>query len=1621
LQNAIKNIVGASSIDIDAKASESYVSTPEMLQCNDVLPNNRQACDRTFATCQSWDHLINAVALHIRQSLNLSEILQSTVDNVHRLLKCDRVLIYQFAPDWSGQVVSESVSAPEWSVLDQLIHDSCFASNWLAPYHDQRYFAIEDIASANLTPCHAEFLSSFHVRANLVIPILEENTLWGLLIAHHCQSPRRWQTVEIEGLQMLATHVGIAVHQASLMAELQAAKAKLETMVAERTRELAEANAQLLEEVRHSQQLATIVKSSNDAIISKDLEGIITSWNPGAEAIFGYSATEMIGQPITTLIPPEYQEESAQILQRIYRGETVGTYETQRQCKDGRLVDLAITMSPLRDSNGTLVGVAKIARDISVRKQAETLMRAQAETLRIFYDTSPLLMGVVETTDDDILHVFHNPTTLAFLEMTPDMLDGQWASAVGLSPEQIQLWLEHYRRSHDSQEPVHFSYEHVISGDRKWLSATVAFVGIAESGRPQFSYIVQDVTEQHQLEQERKRANVLQHQAEQASNELALLENILDVVLAGYWDWRITTDEEYYSPGYKRMLGYADDELPNITQTWKDLVLPEDRQRISEQLNHHIQHRGRDPYYVEARFRHKDGSIVWVISSGKVIEWDADGKPSRMVGCHIDITERKKAEAALQESEATNRALIQAIPDFLVRMRQDGVQLEVINPDAVHCLQVELLPTESDNSVLSFMPNEIAQERIQLAQRAIATGMVQQHEYTLPYHGKLYHEEARIVPLSHDEVLVMVRDITKRVKTEQALRDSEATKQALIDSIPDLLVRIRHDGVYMDVLNRDSTTINIFAYDKNHAGAHITDALPPALAQQRLEYVQQVLATKMPITYEYQIEIQGTLYDEEARLIPLDETSVLVVIRDISDRKRAEAELRSTKEQLELVLQASSEGFWDWNLITHEIYFSPRWKEMLGYDDHELANTFEMWESVIVEDDRIATLQRVDDYNSGHVDTFEMIQRFHHKDGSTVFILSRAIHLKDDDGRVIRMVGSHLDMTDNKRQEIALQESEARYRNIIETTLEGVWMLDTDGKTTFVNQRMADMLGYAPEEMQHKSFLDFVASDEQAQAIAYFTRRQEGLQEQHSFKFYRQDGAELWTLISATPLLDKEGTYQGVIGLLTDITPLITAQSALEESKLQLGSILNISLDGIMAFRSVRDKYGQIIDFEWLLSNSRACQIVNQPVERLIGHRMLDVLPGNRADGLFDLYVQVVETGEPIQRQFHYAHDGIDTWFENAAVKLGDGFTVTFRDISSLKASEQALQQANQTLESHLHNLRQHNQEMLLLSETSDFLQACRTLDEACSVITTLVEPLFPGFSGSFHITCASRNRIESMAQWGNPSASKSEFQPQECWGLRRGKLHQTTPESPGLRCQHMRTHSPNLATLCIPMIAQGETLGMFHLNTDDPALLTDAKQQLARTVAEQVGLAIANLHLRETLQNQSIRDSLTGLFNRRYLEEALQKEIARAHRNQSSVVIVMVDVDHFKQVNDTYGHDAGDAALQAIAQILKTNIRESDTACRYGGEEMTLVFPDTSLEEAIAMAEKLRQQIQHLVVKFGSQQLRDLSASFGVAIFPAHGMVVPELIRTADTALYRAKATGRNKVVVADLRNEGR
>jgi diguanylate cyclase (GGDEF)-like protein len=331
----------------------------------------------------------------------------------------------------------------------------------------------------------------------------------------------------------------------------------------------------------------------------------------------------------------------------------------------------------------------------------------------------------------------------------------------------------------------------------------------------------------------------------------------------------------------------------------------------------------------------------------------------------------------------------------------------------------------------------------------------------------------------------------------------------------------------------------------------------------------------------------------------------------------------------------------------------------------------------------------------------------------------------------------------------------------------------------------------------------------------------------------------------------------------------------------------------------------------------------------------------------------------------------------------------------------------------------ERTREVELLRQLSELLQACATPDEAHGVMGQLCGRLFPDAAGAVLVTPASRDGLWAVAVWGPPLAGGRErFQLDDCWALRRGRVYRVDDVTASPACPHLGQPTPP-AFVCVPLAAQGETLGLFTLATppgaDGEGGLGEARVRLAVTVAEQFALALANVRLRETLRGQSIRDPLTGLFNRRYMEETLDRELSRAERERRPLSLILLDIDRFKHFNDTFGHEAGDIVLSSLGALLRGASRAGDVACRYGGEEFVLILPAASLGDAQRRAEEIRESIRGLRVTQGGRPLEAVRCSMGVAAFPEHGGEGGVLLRAADAALYRAKREGRDQVVLAD------
>jgi diguanylate cyclase (GGDEF)-like protein/PAS domain S-box-containing protein len=461
--------------------------------------------------------------------------------------------------------------------------------------------------------------------------------------------------------------------------------------------------------------------------------------------------------------------------------------------------------------------------------------------------------------------------------------------------------------------------------------------------------------------------------------------------------------------------------------------------------------------------------------------------------------------------------------------------------------------------------------------------------------------------------------------------------------------------------------------------------------------------------------------------------------------------------------------------------------------------------------------------------------------------------------------------------------------------------------------------------------------------------------------------------------------------------------------------------DGIL----VIDRDGKIIEINAQVEaifGYRREELQNQPVEILIPERFRESYAKHIGDYLAQSEERPLGAGVELFGQRKNKSEFPADMILGRIDKDGGGELIAVvRDITESKAAAERVRRSNDELRALVTELQRRDSEMQSLISMDDLLQSCTTQAEAYKVIALAGGELFGGQGGCLAVLPYQNQSLEIVARWGDGPLGEAVFAVEDCWALRRGQVHDVSDPQGGLLCRHFLPR-PEARYLCVPLTVQGEMLGVFCLAGAPANSKHHVSQlQLAVTVSESVKLSLSNLRLREKLRAEAIHDPLTGLFNRRYLEETLSRELHRARRGNSPLCLAMLDLDRFKQFNDRFGHDAGDSFLRELGRLVRENLRKSDISCRYGGEEFVLVLPDSSLPDAEQRLEQLRVLIKHLKIQHGDQMIGPLTISAGVAQAEKLSTEPSELLRAADNALYAAKKAGRDRVVVYQNKKSAR
>lgn len=524
--------------------------------------------------------------------------------------------------------------------------------------------------------------------------------------------------------------------------------------------------------------------------------------------------------------------------------------------------------------------------------------------------------------------------------------------------------------------------------------------------------------------------------------------------------------------------------------------------------------------------------------------------------------------------------------------------------------------------------------------------------------------------------------------------------------------------------------------------------------------------------------------------------------------------------------------------------------------------------------------------------------------------------------------------------------------------------------------------------------------------------KQAGVQSCWSQPILAADGKVLGTfaIYHPVPALPTQQELQ-LVEAYADLAALAIEHARAQENLHKLSQVVKHS--PVMIMITDRDSILEYV-------NPRFTQLTGYSYEEVVGRNPRFLKSGLMAESVYQEMYQTLLSGEEWRGEFCNRNKNTELmWLDTHIMPVrGEGGEITHmisvqEDITERKRNEQAIHDMNLQLGQMVTELQRRERDMTLINRMNEMLQTCHTLEEAYELIALSAGELFEGYNGGLAIYDKQSRMLETVAQWGEHPVLLPVFSADDCWALRAGQAYELADPHKAMTCNHFLSEVEG-GYLSVPLVVQGNILGLLHINSHKVGLIPPDRKQVATTFGEVVKLALANIELREQLREQATRDPLTGLFNRRYLDDTLPRELHRSRRANLPFCVAMLDIDHFKRFNDEHGHEAGDEVLRTVGQLLNSGLRRSDIACRFGGEEFVVIMPGSTPEAAQQRLEELRSHVGQARIVREGVVLPRITVSVGLVSQDWNMAMEPAmLVRCADEALYTAKEAGRDCIRV--------
>lgn len=703
-----------------------------------------------------------------------------------------------------------------------------------------------------------------------------------------------------------------------------------------------------------------------------------------------------------------------------------------------------------------------------------------------------------------------------------------------------------------------------------------------------------------------------------------------------------------------------------------------------------------------------------------------------------------------------------------------------------------------------------------------------------------------------------------------------------------------------------------------------------------------------------------------------------------------------------------------------------RMADLLGYTQAELVGR--NFRDVTHPDDLPACLRLQQQVVARTLERYRVEKRFRGKSGRTVHAEVYVCELEGRGAAERRFIVVTLDVTERKKAEQAAAEQRAISDFHFDHTPLGVVEFDAFLRIRRWSRRAEALFGWREAEVLGRTAEEIgVIPPEQAAARAERVGQMLRGEKEHltvKVPMVHRSGRRLWVELHNAVTRDADGKPSTLVSMALDVTESQDMLHLLNESEARFRGIFNQAAVGI----ALLDEQGR-----WLHVNHKLCEITGYSLEELL---TLDFQSITHPDDLErDLHLAralIDRTINDYRLEKRYVRkDGSLVWIALFVRRLELSaseqacFVSVVEDISERREAEARVQALTTSLEQKVqerteqlrHIIRasqRRAEELTLVTEMGRLLSAARDMEDAAQVVVRYVPRIFPSADGALYLMREDGSGFERLTAWGGLTAAGTSIEPDLCWGLRSGAAHVVEGHVDGLHCAHVAEAFRHHPHLCAPLFTLGASVGLIELAWGRDVDGWAPELPMVKTVADKIGLAVGNLRLREELRRQALVDALTGLNNRRWFDLDWKARVARHTRGGGGFALLLIDVDHFKSVNDRFGHDAGDRVLCEIGKALRRTARDGDAVARFGGEEFAMLLSTTVPREALAAGERVRRAVGALQIPLGEGEPPAITVSIGVAVYPANGADETEMFQRADEALYEAKHQGRNQVRLA-------